>query len=228
MQALRRKLLAGMLLSLTLAYALGTSRFWHAHSSADMEHDHAAMTSHTARHSHDHRHGHSHPHHAHGHSHSHGHAHPHKHPHPHARPGRTSSESPPESASVRSDSRQWHLHVSILGWSFTIWGSEAPVRSQATVSQVSTTDHKVNHPANHSNSRHDAEAVGTTTDGTTIVSSDDSDWLTNWDSSLLLLPLLRSALDLPFDPGGQFSNVDNEWPGDHNLQPPVPPPRVTR
>ncbi len=223
MRSLGRNLLWALCVLIAMASAVGIPRLWHAHSSADPEHDHSTASSHAARHGHTHSHDHGHDHsHGHKHSHTHGHSHGHSHRPTHSHsPGhshRAVSEDDfdGEAVVVRHTGEQWHLHLSFFGWTFTVWGSEAAPRSSSAV--LAQHDHDIT-PAR---SRRQREPID---DGATTVSAAGFDWLANWDATIILVPLQRSRTGLPFDPSLQFAVLDNDSPLSMDLQPPVPPPR---
>jgi hypothetical protein len=93
---LRRAWIAGLLLAASFVGALVTPGVVHVHTGGDAPH------SHNERHSHTHSHG---P----GHSHSHSHSHPHRHSHHYD-----------DVATGKAASSQPHVHVSFLGWEFTL------------------------------------------------------------------------------------------------------------
>ena len=218
MRLLGRKLLLGMALLVTLIYAAGVPRLWHAHTSADAEHEHSSVDSQTVNpcHSHSHGHSHSHRHHAHGHAHSHSHGPAHSHPPTHRQAVDNEGDSDEKTATAQR-AAQWHLHVSLWGWEFTIWGSDvASISGRQDIAQQDIHNLKYD---SHS-SRDPVE------DGEAAVSAVDFDWLAHWDSALILMPLQRSVIELPFDPNRHFAALDDESPASADLQPPVPPPRA--
>lgn len=97
---LRRAWIAGLLLAASLVGALVTPGVVHVHTGGDAPH------SHDRRHSHTHSHGRGHSH-SHSVGHSHGHSHRHSHHHDDVATGKAASDQP-------------HVHVSFLGWEFTL------------------------------------------------------------------------------------------------------------
>lgn len=93
------------LLSAALCAALVTPGWWHRHEGGDENHAHGVAAE---------RHGHRHPH---GHSHSHGSQSHHSHS--------TKVDNGSPGQPVNED--RWHQHVSLLGWTWMVWGSEDSV-----------------------------------------------------------------------------------------------------
>lgn len=93
---LRRAWIAGLLLAASLVGTVVTPGIVHVHTDGDVPHTHSGSHSHV---------------HSHGHGRSHRHSHGHSHDHSHARDGGSQRDFAPNRP---------HVHVSFLGWEFTL------------------------------------------------------------------------------------------------------------
>lgn len=197
----------GLLTLLAVGAMVGTPRVWHAHSDDDPEHQH--FESPADGHGHGHSHGHSHRH-SHHHSHSHGPHHHHRH---------TTDVTHDEPVTPL----RWHSHVTVLGWTFTLWGPVARPGAKSSAVAASTPAKPSRAPQRLSDTARNARVK------VALVPEfrdESSHWLATWSATILLLPPLAGCLLIDQKCGSGTASITNDQRQLQFQQPPVPPPRL--